>query len=145
MLIEVKLLASFKVPNKLLGRWIKFAPLRKEMGGDKDLIEEWEANSDSLQDCAADSSDQYFVLERSEDYEAELNVDVDKPIAVTDQTFRGIKKIIEADAKTNLLDDFVCVFGIDIVFNSLSCIFAKVFWGNLDEVRDLGENEHDWL
>jgi hypothetical protein len=57
---------------------------------------------------------------------------------VTNQTFRGIKKIVEADAKTNLLDNFVRVFCIDIVFNGLSCIFAEVFWSDLDKVRNLG-------
>ena len=57
---------------------------------------------------------------------------------MTDQAFRGIKKIVEADAKTNLLDNFVRIFCIDVVFNGLSCIFVEVFWGDLDKVRDLG-------
>ena len=65
-------------------------------------------------------------------------IDVDQSIAMTDQSFRRGKEVVEADAKTNLLDDFVGVFGIDIVFNSLGGIFAKVFWGDLDKVHDLG-------
>lgn len=57
---------------------------------------------------------------------------------MTDQSFRGREEVIEADAKTDLLDYFVGVFRVDIVFDSLGCIFAKVFWGDLDKVRNLG-------
>ena len=57
---------------------------------------------------------------------------------MADQSFRSIEEIVETDAETDLLNDFVCIFGVDVVFNGLSCIFAKVFWGDLDKVRNLG-------
>ena len=57
---------------------------------------------------------------------------------MTNQAFRRRKEVIEADTKTNLLNDFIRVFGIDIIFNGLSRIFTKILWGDLDKVRDLG-------
>jgi hypothetical protein len=80
---------------------------------------------------------------------------------MADQAFRCRKEIIKADAESNLLDYFVGVLRIDVVFNRLSSIFSEIFWGDLDKVRDLGlgnirfesllgrgrlkthENEHD--
>jgi hypothetical protein len=57
---------------------------------------------------------------------------------VTNQSFRCRKEVVEAYAKTNLLDDFVGILGIDVVLNSLSSIFTKIFWGDLNKVGDLG-------
>lgn len=57
---------------------------------------------------------------------------------MTDQSFGRGKEIVETDAKTNLLDYFVGILGINVVFNSLSSIFAKVFWCNLDKIRNFG-------
>ena len=57
---------------------------------------------------------------------------------MTDQSFRCREEIVEADAKTDLLDHFVGVLGVDVVLDSLSSIFAKVFWGNLNQICDLG-------
>ena len=82
---------------------------------------------------------------------------------MTNQAFGGRKKVEKADTKTNLLNDFIRVFGINVIFNGLSRVFTKILWGDLDKVCDLGlrnvrirellrrrrlkthENEHGWL
>jgi hypothetical protein len=71
-------------------------------------------------------------------YPEDNTVDIDKSISMADQTFRGRKEIIKADTKSNLLDYFVGVLRIDVIFDRLSSIFSKVLRGDLDKVRDLG-------
>ena len=48
------------------------------------------------------------------------------------------EQVVEADTKANLLDDFVGVFGVDVVFYCLACFFVEVFWMDLDKVCNLG-------
>ena len=55
-----------------------------------------------------------------------------------DQPFGCREQVIETDAETNLLNDLVCVFGIDVVFYRLSRFFVEVFRVYLDKVRDRG-------
>ena len=55
---------------------------------------------------------------------------------MSDQSLRCREQVIETDAETNLLDHFVGVFGVDVVFYCLLCFFVKVFWVDLDQVRD---------
>lgn len=64
---------------------------------------------------------------------------------MANQAFRGRQKIIETDTETNLLDDFVGIFGIDVVFNGLGSVFAEIFWDDLDKVRDFCLYRCQWL
>jgi len=57
---------------------------------------------------------------------------------MTDQSFRGREKVVETDTQTNLLDYFVGIFGIDVIFNSLSSTFSTVCWSDLYKVCDFG-------
>lgn len=57
---------------------------------------------------------------------------------MSNQPFRGRQQVIKTDTETDLLDDFVGILGIDVVFNGLGGIFVEIFWDNLDKVRDFG-------
>lgn len=72
------------------------------------------------------------MLEGSEDYEPELDIDVNKTSSMTDQSFGRGQEIVEADAETNLLDHLVGIFCVDVVFYCLAWVFAKIFWYDLD-------------
>ena len=88
------------------------------------------------------------MLERSEDDEAafdyrssefykervggEYTVDVDKTSTIADQSIRSLEEIIETDAETDVLDDFVCVFRVDIVLETLDVSFLEILWFDLD-------------
>lgn len=67
-----------------------------------------------------------------------LTIDMHKPSSVTDESFRSRQQVIETDTQSNLLDDFVGVFCVDVVFYGKSSIFLKVLWDDLDQVRDFG-------
>lgn len=56
---------------------------------------------------------------------------------MADESFRCRQEVVEADTESDLLDDLVGIFGIEVVFYCLSWVFAKVFWHNLDQVRNL--------
>ncbi len=74
------------------------------------------------------------MLEWPEDYEPEFNweiistrvlsssgdvghtIDVDEASSMTDKSFGREQEVVKADAKSNLLDYFVCIFGVDVVF-----------------------------
>jgi hypothetical protein len=71
-------------------------------------------------------------------YPEDNTIDIDESISMADQTFRGREEIIKADAKSDLLNDFIGVLRIDVIFDRLSSIFSKVLRGDLDKVRDLG-------
>jgi hypothetical protein len=92
------------------------------------------------------------MLKRSKDYQAELHyedtnnhympiehegkfeftVDVRKAGAMANQSFGCGKEIVETYAETYLLNDFVCVFSVYVVFDCLRCIFSEVLRGDLD-------------
>lgn len=64
-------------------------------------------------------------------------IDIDKTCAMTNQPFRCGEKVIEANTKSNLLDDLVCIFWVEVIMNSLWCLFVEIFWRDLDEISDL--------
>ena len=57
---------------------------------------------------------------------------------MSNQSFRRRQEVIETDTETDLLDDLVGIFGINVVFNSLSSIFVEIFRDNLDQVGNFG-------
>lgn len=72
------------------------------------------------------------------DYRAEPTIDIHKSSSMADESFRSRKEVVKTDAQPDFLDDFVCVFGIDVVFYSELCVFLEVLRSNLDKVRDFG-------
>ena len=106
------------------------------MIGHFDIIKEMRADSDALRSCRADSSNHDLVLEGPEDNHAEFDVDVDQAITMSDQTFRCKEQIVETDTEADLLDDFVGVFGVDVVFNGLCGWLVEVFWFDLHKIRN---------
>jgi hypothetical protein len=97
------------------------------------------------------------MLEWSEDDKAKLDVHIHDSGAMADETFGGCQKIVETDAKTNLLydlpmalkirrlsitnvltvADLICIFLIDIVNNGLMTLLAKVCRVDLNQIGDL--------
>ena len=55
---------------------------------------------------------------------AALTVDIYHSIAVADETFRRVEKIPEANAETNLLQDFVCILLVYVVFQGMDALFS---------------------
>lgn len=63
-------------------------------------------------------------------------IDVDQASAMADQTLRGPEQVVEADTETDLLDDLVRIFRIDIVLDCHNAALPKVIGRDLDKVRD---------
>lgn len=55
---------------------------------------------------------------------------------MANEAFRCPSDIVQADTETDLLDDLVGVFRIDVVLNGVHALFVKVLWRYLDQVRN---------
>lgn len=55
---------------------------------------------------------------------------------MANETLRCPGEIVETDAEANLLNHFVGIFGIDVVFNSLHALLVEVLGGDLDQIRN---------
>lgn len=53
---------------------------------------------------------------------------------MANQSFRGREEIIEADTETNLLDDFVCIFGVEVVVNGINGILSEILRRDLNQI-----------
>ena len=53
-----------------------------------------------------------------------------------DKAFRRVDEVIETDAKTDLLNDLVGIFGVNVVFNSLDAGLLEVLGCDLHQIRD---------
>ncbi len=51
---------------------------------------------------------------------------------MTNEPFRCREQVVETDTKADLLDHFVGVFGVDVVFYGLRGVFVEVFRDDLD-------------
>jgi hypothetical protein len=75
-------------------------------------------------------------------------VDMYSCISANYLAVRGAEKVPEADAETDILDDFVGIFLVDIVLQCMSARFAKFVRSNLNHVgycslpRMLGGGAH---
>jgi hypothetical protein len=56
----------------------------------------------------------------------EPTIHVDHAVALTDQALGCLKHVPEADAETDILEDLIRVFVVDVVFNSLRTRLYKV-------------------
>jgi hypothetical protein len=57
---------------------------------------------------------------------------------MSDESFGSREQVVEADAEADLLDHFVGILGVNVVFYCLACFFVEVFWMDLDKVCNLG-------
>ena len=55
---------------------------------------------------------------------------------MSDQAFRAAEDVVEAQAEPDFVNNLVCVFGIDVVFESLRAGLFKVLWRDLYEIRN---------
>lgn len=55
---------------------------------------------------------------------------------MANETIRGFQNIIDADAKADLLNHFVGIFCVDIVYYTLRTGFLKIFGRDLDQIGD---------
>lgn len=59
-------------------------------------------------------------------------INIYETCAMTNQSFWGHKQVIETDTKTDLMNYFICIFGIYIIFYCLWGVFTKIFRDYLD-------------
>lgn len=85
----------------------------------KDIIKEAHSDSDTHIRGRQDATHADFAFERAEDNHAEIDIDVHDAGAVADEAFGGTKDVIEGYAEADAVDDFVGVFGVDVVFDCL--------------------------
>lgn len=52
-------------------------------------------------------------------------IDADKTSTIADQSIRSGENIIETNAKTDLLNNPIGVFGVDVI---LDCLETRLFW-----------------
>lgn len=57
---------------------------------------------------------------------------------MTNHTLANLKDIPQADAKTNIVDDFVRVFGVDLVFKCVDGRLGEVLWLDYYEIGEGG-------
>lgn len=57
---------------------------------------------------------------------------------VTNHTLADLEDIPKADAKTNIVDHFVCVFGVDLVFKRVDGGLREILWLDYYEIREGG-------
>lgn len=60
---------------------------------------------------------------------------------MTDEPVGGRENIVQTDAEADLLDDFVGVLEVDVVFDGYLGVLVEVFGFDLDQVRDFGLKE----
>ncbi|KAG9954762.1 hypothetical protein KCU85_g357, partial [Aureobasidium melanogenum] len=73
-----------------------------------------------------DFAHQDFTLEGTEDNHAKVNIDVYDAGAVADETFAGLEYVVEGYAEADAMDHFVCIFGVDVVFDCLRAALFKL-------------------
>lgn len=72
--------------------------------GDKDLVEKVCADIDAMGRARADATRHDLTLERAEDDESELDVDVGRARAVADHAIGDLEDVEEADAEAEVED-----------------------------------------
>lgn len=84
-----------------------------------------------------DDARQDLAFAGPKDEEFEVDVDVDGSRAVADQALRGGEQGVEGDAEADFVQDFVGVFGVEVVFDRAGRGFGEVCGGEGDYVVEL--------
>lgn len=67
-----------------------------------------------------------------------FTVDMRGTTSVTNHTLADLEDVPQADAEANIVDDLVCVFGVDLVFECVDRALGEVLWVDYHEVGERG-------
>lgn len=56
---------------------------------------------------------------------------------MANQSFRRREKVVDAYTESDLLDNFVGIFGIEVIVDSINRFLPKIFWRDLNQIGDL--------
>lgn len=63
-------------------------------------------------------------------------MDIDDSSAVANETFGELKNVEKSHSETNLVNDLVCILGVDVVLQCSGTTFLVVLWQDLYQICD---------
>jgi hypothetical protein len=103
--VKVERRAVFVFPDPYLVGIVKSCAVKEQVRRDEDVVEELDTNLDAVLGGAGDLSQHDLAFERAENNQTEFHIHIHQTSAMANETVGGFEQVIEANAKTNLLDD----------------------------------------
>lgn len=136
VIVKEELVPLARIPHPSLLRHIEFRRIKQHIRRrHPHVLEEVHRDADARRVVGHDFPLQDLAFEGPEDDEAEVDVDVYDACPVADETLGRGEDVVETEAQAGLVDYFVAVFGVDVVFDCLRAALFEVLRADLDQVR----------